>query len=120
MRVLLILVLLAAGALRAADTTYVRVDTTAGDAVLQIFTAVDTLDLPGRLTGKQWPNNQPVKLFGAKHSRIDTVLDMFVRDSVETGGGYKTIWWSGCCTWLEDSVVKPMQYRLSGDSLVIF
>jgi len=80
-----------------ADTTFVRVDTTANNAVVHVFTEVIVDASPDSLVALQWPSRDTLKLYGVKYSRVEAV------DSLRA---------------LPDSIVRPMEYRLVGDSLI--
>jgi hypothetical protein len=67
--------------------------------------------------GRRWPDSVTVKLYGINPAMAWAELLPFRPDSVEGLQGYRRVWWSGS-TVLEDSVIVPGQYEVSGDSLL--
>lgn len=64
----------------------------------------------------RWPDSVRVETtFNARFYMIDTLR--LSKGSVESLAGPRRIWWSGGL-FIEDSVIVPGRYRVSGDSLL--
>ena len=70
----------------------------------------------------RWPDSLTINMYGIGADMLWAELAAFTVDSVESldslGQSYmRRVWWSGS-TMLEDSVIVPGVYRISGDSLL--
>ena len=108
----------------------VVVDSVSGDtgqpallhtSFIDTATASDTMgySITEYMQGHRWPDSVRVKLHGIGSAMRWTELAPFMPDSVEGLEGYRRVWWSGA-TMLEDSVIVPGLYQISGDSLLPF